>query len=459
MKVLRKRIKEIGLLSFVLLLIIANLKQVTAQDTIPINLEKVLELGGADNLTIKEYKERQELSLAKLTKAKEWWLPEIYAGTQTHQLWGAAMNTDGRFFLDVNRQNLWGGLGLNANWDFADGIYNAKSANLKSQASQYMTQAERNQQLLKMIDAYYNLMTAQLNYSAYQNLVSQSDSIVQQIQIQVEGGLRYESELLLAKSNKNHLQVEMLNAKKDYNRASAALKKLLNIEQNKKLVSADESLLPLDFDTDLTASQTGLEMVKDSAYLNRPEIKANELQFQALKMERKKYTTGLLIPELNVGTYGSYFGRINGSVSPMFPAQYPETHQLYPTQALNVSLMWKIPLGALTYQGDKKSYDSKMRLNEIKAEQFKIQINEEIANAKSDLQKGKEQIKTAKEALDFTTKALNQSIERQKLGTAKPFEVFQAQQFFLQAQLDYLKAVSAYNKAQYALKVAMGTNF
>jgi len=58
--------------------------------------------------------------------------------------------------------------------------------------------------------------------------------------------------------------------------------------------------------------------------------------------------------------------------------------------------------------------------------------------------------------LELTTEALNQSIERQKLGTVKPFEVFQAQQFFLQAQIDYLKAVSGYNKAQFTLKVAKG---
>jgi outer membrane protein TolC len=113
-------------------------------------------------------------------------------------------------------------------------------------------------------------------------------------------------------------------------------------------------------------------------------------------------------------------------------------------------------LGALTYQGDKKICDSKIRLNDIKAKQFKAQINQEIAYAKSDLQLGKEQIETAKEALGFTTEALGQSIERQKIGTAKPFEVFQAQQFFLQAQLDYLQAVSDYNKSQFALKVAKG---
>lgn len=424
-------------------------QKVNAQDVISVNLETILQLGGANNLTIIEYKERQLLSLAQLSKAKEWWLPEIYAGVQTHQLWGATMNADGRFFLGVNRQNLWGGIGLNANWDFAEGIYNAKATHLRSQATQYLTQVERNQQLLKMIDAYYDLMTAQLNYNAYQNLVNQSDSIVQQIQFQVEGGLLYESELLLAKSNKNHLQVAMLQAKKAYNNASATLKQLLNIEQNIKLLSAQVSVLPLDF-------ISNLETVEDSVSLNRPEIKANELQLKALEVERQNYTTGLLFPELNIGTYGSYFGRITGNVSPMLPNQFPETQQLYPTGALNVSLMWKIPLGALTYQGDKKMYDSKIRLKAIETEQHKVQIDQEIVKAKSDLQLGKEQIEIAKEALGFTTEALNQSIERQKLGTAKPFEVFQAQQFFLQAQLDYLKAVSDYNKAQYALKVAKG---
>jgi outer membrane protein TolC len=453
MKTLKNRFKKMWLLSSVLFLLTHTINIALAQDTIPITLEKILDLGGANNLTIKEYKERQELSLAEFAKSKEWWLPEIYAGSQTHQLWGTAMNADGRFFLDVNSQNLWGGIGLNAYWDFAESIYNVESANLKSQVSQYLTKAERNQQLLKMINAYYELMTAQLSYNAYQNLVNQSNSIIHQIEIQVEGGLLYESELLLAKSNKNHLKVEMLNANKAYNNTSAALKKLLNIKQNVKLASADKALLPLYFTNDLSSDQV---RAVESDRLIRPEIKANELQLKALNVERKKHTLGLLVPELNVNTYGSYFGRISGNISPIFPLQYPETQQLYPTGALNISLLWRIPLGALIYQGDKKIYDSKILLTKIKADRFKAYVSEEIANAKSDLQLGKEQIETSKEAVYFTTEALNQSIERQKIGTAKPFEVFQAQQFFLQAQLDYLNVVSEYNKAQYALKAAKG---
>ncbi len=446
MKTFKNSYNNFRLLSFVLLLVHSN--QLIAQEKIIVDIEMVLEFGGANNLTIQEYTEQQELAMAEFAKAKEWWLPELYAGAETHQLSGAAMNADGRFFLDVNRQNLWNGLGVNASWDFSNGLYTAKSKDRLSQASTFVTKAERNQELLKMIDAYYDLLAAQFSYNAHEKLVKQSDSIVQQIQIQVENGMRFESEVLLAKSNKRHLQVEMLNARKAYNDASFVLKKLLNINQNIKLVSNGKPPLPLDFTVDF-------ETDENFAY-GRPELKAKDLQFEALQFERKKHTIGLLLPELNVGTYGSYFGHINGNVTPMFPEQYPETQQLYPTGALNASLMWKIPLGELTYQGNKRITESKLQLKKLETEKLKLQINEELNQAISNLQLGKEQIEISTEGLDFTVEALSQSIERQKLGTAKPFEVFQAQQFFLQAQLDYLEAVTAYNKAHFALKVAKG---
>lgn len=426
-----------------------GLTTVRAQEVLPITLDKVLELGGANNLTIKEYQERQNLAAADVLKAKEWWLPEVYGGVQTHLLWGAVMNGNGNFYLDVNRNNLWLGLGANINWDFAEGIYAAKAAKFENEASLYRTEAKKNQALLKSINAYYDLMTAQLNLVAYKNLVVQSDSIIQQIQVLVDVGLRYQSEVLLAKSNKNHLKVEMLNAQTSYNKASAVLLKHLNLDQHVKLVSVDSFLLPLDY-------TEKLNVVSDTLYKNRPELKANAFEIQALMVKKNTFTTGLLIPELNIGTYASSFGRINGNVTPTDAVTYPNTNQLYPTQTLNASLLWKIPLGALTFNGDKKKYNSLIRLKEIESEQIKAQINEEIASATIQLQIGKTQIEIAKEALKLSAKALNQSIERQKFGTAKPFEVFQAQQFYLQSQIDYLEAVSGYNKAQFALKVAKG---
>lgn len=142
-----------------------------AQDTtLLVNLETVLDLGSANNLTIKEYQQRKESALADLEKTKEWWLPEMYAGFSAEKLYGAVMNGNGRFFLDVNRGNFWTGLGLDAHWNFGDGIYTSKAAMLGVEAVQYQTQVKRNKVLIESIIAYYDFLVAQLYYKAYENL-------------------------------------------------------------------------------------------------------------------------------------------------------------------------------------------------------------------------------------------------------------------------------------------------
>ena len=83
-----------------------------AQQPYAVNLETVLKLAGANNLTIQEYQLKYQQALAEQSKAKEWWLPNIYFGAGIHYLNGAAMNTDGTILQPANRNNLWTGLGL-----------------------------------------------------------------------------------------------------------------------------------------------------------------------------------------------------------------------------------------------------------------------------------------------------------------------------------------------------------
>ncbi len=457
MQTLIYRIKNYRLPSLALIFIcLLPAMDLKSQDIQPINLETVLKLCGANNLTIQEYKQQQELAIANIAKAKEWWLPHVYAGIQTHQLWGAAMNADGRFFLDVDRSNLWLGLGLEAHWDFAGGIYETKAAILKAEAALYQTQAERNKVLLESIDAYYDFAAAQMDFQAYQLLAAQADTISRQIDIQVQSGILYESELLLSKSSLNHLKIQMLHAKVEYAKKSAVLVRLLDLDPGLKLVNVDSTLSPLNLFTEDELVNVGIKI--DSAYQNRPEFAAMTLNLNSLEVEKKTITTGLLIPELWLNTYGSYFGELSGQVRPMLPAQYPETKQLYPTGSLNVSLMWKIPLGRLIYTGDLKHFNSRILIAQTQKEQLRTKVNEEILAAREALTIAKEQMKIAFEGSQFAGEALQQSIQRQELGTVRPYEILQVQEIFIKIKLDYIKAVSDYNKAQYALLVATGEN-
>lgn len=419
----------------------------------PISLEKVLELGSANNLIIKEYRQRQELALADLEKRKEWWLPDIYAGFSTEKLFGAVMNGNGRFFLDVNRGNFWTGLGLDAQWNFGNGIFQSKAAGLRVQASGYQTLAERNKILLQSIFAYYDFQVAQLYYKAYENIAQQADTVSQQIDIQVQAGLRYQSELLLSKSNISHLKIEMLNARSEYYRRSAELIKLLNLNPGTKLVSVDTVLSPL-----MLVNNQDMLPVFDSIYQRRPEIKRMDLLLQSLEWEKKTTTKGLLIPQLRLGAYSAYFGGLFKTVTPMDPVAYPKTNTLYPTSAINVVLQWRVPLGRLAYAGDLKQYNARIRLHRIQTEQIQAEVNNEVIDAREQVAVAEEQIKIAIEGSGQASEALQQSIQRQQLGTVRPFEILQAQEIYIKSRLDYLKAVTAFNKAQYALYVAMGNN-
>jgi outer membrane protein TolC len=412
-----------------------------AQDkTLEVNLETVLKLGGANNLTIQEFKHRQELALADLAKANEWWLPDIFAGTTIHQLSGNAMNTDGEIFKSLDRQNFWGGAGLNATLDFGDGIFKARSAKLKAKASVYKTQAEQNKALLQIIETYYDFVAAQLNYNAYEQLVAESDDLASQIAIQVEAGLRFESELLLAKSNSSHIRVEMLNYRAQYHNMSATLVKLLNLDPVMKLVATETVLAPLELIT-----TQDMDVHFDSAYGKRPELKNMELILQSLYEEKKTTTTGLWLPELSVtNARGSFFGDV--------------FNNLDPTVEINGALLWKIPLGRLISGGELKQYNARIALQKIHMMQTRAQVNEEVIRAREQILASKEQMEVALEGSRLGEQALKQSIERQQLGTVRPFEILQAMEIYIKSRLDHLKAVSTYNKAQYKLLVAMGND-
>lgn len=422
-------LNKIFLLIGLILLTIAG----HAQETFPVNLETVLKLSGANNLTVKEYQLKYQLALAEQAKAKEWWLPNLFAGATTHYLTGSAMNTDGHIFTGIKQTNAWTGVGINMEVDFSKGFYQVLAAKQNAKAAQYYSLAEKNNTILQAVSNYFDLQTYQLKYAFLQQLVLQSDTLTQQIKIQVDAGIRYQSEYLLSQSNYNHLKINLLQAKIDWQRSAAMLANLLNLERNTQLISADTTLVPVQFSSQQTDT---------SGFKTRAEYNGLTAELLSLQTAKKTVTKGLLLPKLRLGMDNGAFGGY--------------TTQLSNTYQYNASLLWNLPVGRLSYNGDIKRYDAKINLQHNAIEQFKNQYQEEITMANSSLELAGEQMKIAKEALEISTGAMEQSIERQKLQTAKPFEIFQAQQFLLQAQIDYLNTVASYNKSQFQLKVAKG---
>ncbi|HLF62623.1 MAG TPA: TolC family protein [Saprospiraceae bacterium] len=405
-----------------------------AQDvTLPIDLKTVLKLAGANNLTIHEYQLKYQSALADETRSKEWWLPVIYAGASTHYLNGSAMNTDGKILTDLSRNNFWTGLGVAAEIDFARGKYETLAANQRAEASRFYSDAEKNQIVLSAVHTYLELQAGQQKYLLLQDLVLRADTLSQQIKTKSDVGLLYESDYLLSQSNFNHLKVLMLQADAERQKHSAHLVRILNIDELILLISIDSALVPLTMSMPVTDTLT---------FKNRPEYSGLVAELESSQTLRTRADRGMFQPKLRVGLENGAFGAIINSIHNTFQ--------------FNATLLWQIPLSRIISKGDLKKMDVEILLRQNDIAQFENQYRMETSIARAQILNAQQQMSIANQALSSATEALNQALARQNLGTAKPFEVFQAQEFVLRAQVDLVHAITEYNKAQFTLKVARG---
>jgi len=430
---------RIGLLFLTLSGIVHSQSQIQSAKKIAVNLPAILKLAGANNLTIKQYELQYQLSEARVDKAREWFLPTIQLGPTMHYLNGAAMQTTGVVLKDVTQKELWLGGGFAGTIDFNRGIFDVKAKREESAAVKFETQAQRNGVILDAVSNYYDLMVAQFDYNELLNLSSQADTLTEQIKLQVDAGLRYQSEYLLAQTNADHIRFRLADAEVQMQKKSDALLNILNIDTTAILVSADTGIMPVQIVPG--TADTG----ETNRYIhNRPEYKSIQAELNSIQTERKTTTVGLLLPKFVVGTPDALLGT--------FGEPY------YNTYVIDAGLLWNIPIGRIIYRGDVKTYNAEINIEQNNMQQFGNEVVQQVADARAQIKLSMQQMDFSRRSLSQANMALEQSIEREKLGTVLPFEVFQSEQFYVQAEDDYLKAVSDYNKAEYQLYVAMGNN-
>ncbi|MEM7036327.1 MAG: TolC family protein [Bacteroidota bacterium] len=405
---------------------------------VPVDLETILRLAGVDNLQIRALKQKIELAEVAAAQQKDWWLPTLYGGLTFHHLSGRAMNGDGRIFVDVTRDNYWAGVGAQFEWDFSKGTTAARLAEREIRVLKHESETAKLEVLRAVTAAYYELSAAQAEYNALLGLLSQTDTIARQLEIQHEAGLRYKSEVLLAKSNYQHTRLGLIRSREAMERQSARLIDLLNIQGDPiRLVSVDSSLVPVEL-----VSPEMLSTDREYAYTRRPEFRGLQAGLSVLELERDEYSKALLRPTLRLNVTEGGFGRVFFNSGNQFQ--------------FNGALTWRFPLERVIHNRGAELLEVRKRLQHSQMEAMRNRITREVSESWARVQSAEQQIDIAREALELSGEALRQSIARQKLGTAQPFQVFQAQEYYHRAQMDYIQATRSYNLAQWELFLSLG---
>ena len=402
----------------------------------PINIETVLKLAGSGNLAVAGINARYELARARQLKAKEWMIPTISPGLLLTSYNGIAQTTDGTF-IDVNKNNFWAGATVTADWDFGNSVYTYLAAKQNVETVGYTKLVEQNKVNVAAVRAYFDLSAAQSRLVALEKVAQKSEEIMEQVALQVEQGITYKSDLLLAKANLNHVYIAVSKAGTSIQKASHKLLEILNISEDVQLLVSDSLLIPVNL-----VDTSKIELT--SAFEKRPEMMVFNSKIEGLRIERKSQTTGLLLPKVN-------FGLNNGPFGPAF-SPIGNAFNYY------LGAKWDIPLGVLLIGGTKKKFDSQIRIQEIKIDQVKNEIRRQIRDEEMLMKTSNSRMELAESGVGFAKEALDQSMQRQRLGTAIPLEVMKAQEQMMEAELDLIEAVTEYNKAQYGLFIALGNN-
>jgi outer membrane protein TolC len=88
-----------------------------------------------------------------------------------------------------------------------------------------------------------------------------------------------------------------------------------------------------------------------------------------------------------------------------------------------------------------------------------LEVKRQVVEAHTRVQSNGDQLDSAREALSASEQALKLARERQQFGVGEVLENIQAEQDLTRARLDYLTVVTEYNRAQFALRRAIGGRF
>jgi len=224
--------------------------------------------------------------------------------------------------------------------------------------------------------------------------------------------------------------------------AETRLAQTLHLDSMIELLPADNELVPLP----LLEANTPLDTLLAQALGSRPEIKQSLALIPALRHGNRAAVYGPLIPTLGAQVFagGLGGGRRGG------PRTFGESEDY------QFTLGWRIGPGGLFDQGRIRATEPRLKIAQLNDQKLIDEVTRQVVESLTRVQSQIQQMETAKRAVKAADETLRLTQLRKEFGVGAVLEAIQSEQDLTRARLDYLNAVAEHNKAQYALRKAIG---
>lgn len=427
-------------------------------EVLPIDLITAWRLAARQNPTIGLAQQVVQENLASLLQARSIVLPGLNAGGNYHYHNGNLQRSSGVILDTPNEQSLYVGGGARTlaaesvaipavrfYVPVADAWFNPLAARQEVSVSQFEARATSNTILLDVSLRYLDLVAAESIFDALRRSEFDMADVLRPTVAFAQAGQGLESDANRARSDALLLRSRVQAAEGEIATASARLSQLLQLNPSIALYSPRRQLALVT----VVDRGTPLEQLVDSALRYRPEMTARSSEVAAMQVRVRQEEWRPFLPTIAAGASGGAFGGGSGLVTPTFG-------NFGARSDFDVLAFWTFQNAGVGNASLRNQRSAQMGEAVADRTLMANQVRDEVAAAYADSEAALNQVTVAERRLAAADTGFKQEVRRARNNQGHPIESLNMVHLLIDARVDLIRSVIAYNAAQFRLFVALG---
>lgn len=408
-----------------------------------VDLPTVLRLANAQNVDVQIARERLAEAKANHTSAQWQFFPYLAPGITYRKHEGRVQAVDGAIF-DASKGSYAPGVTVGMQVDLGEAYFRQLAAKQLVEGADHGVDVQKSESALVAAQSYFDLLFAQSSVDVAKEALRISTNYQDQTEQAFNAGIAFQGDALRVRvqSERNRLSVEQAEQQRKI--ASARLVQVLNLDPTIELTPQSEEIVPLA----LIETNAALGALVQQAIANRPETKQGNASLEAARLAAKGAVYAPMIPTVGAQVFAGGLGGGTGGDLGNFGDQ----------QDYVLGLSWRIGPGGMFDSGRTRAAEARAKTSELLVEKIYDDVARQVVDAAVKTDSLRRQIDMAKAALEAANSGLKLAQMRREFAVGIVLENIQAEQDLTRARLDYLRAISDYNKSQYDLARALGRN-